>query len=87
MSRWFSGLLLVLAAVIVGITVTFAVAQPQGKNKIDFNVAKKLRQRSLNGEKLTKEEQEYLERAKAAFLKKAKSIPKSARPRQNLQSA
>jgi hypothetical protein len=40
-------------------------------DEIDFNRARQLRQRMLQGEKLTAEERSYLERARAAFQQKA----------------
>ncbi|HUT95760.1 MAG TPA: hypothetical protein VMY37_40270 [Thermoguttaceae bacterium] len=50
-----------LTVVLVLISAIQVVAQPQGE--IDWNRARELRQRSIRGEKLTEDEQSYLQRA------------------------
>jgi hypothetical protein len=49
------------------------------QDEIDFNRARQLRQRFLQGDRLTDQERAYLERAKAAFQKKQAGAMKGAR--------
>src|SRR5207249_543007 len=48
-------------------TIGLLQGQPPDADKIDFQRAKQLRQKMLRGDKLTDEEQAYLEKAMRAF--------------------
>jgi len=73
-----SGLLLIM--VVIGAFVLALSLAHARQDEIDFNRARQLRQRSLRGDRLSDEEQAYLERAKAAFQKKQAGAMKGARP-------
>jgi len=63
-----NGLLLIM--MVTGAFVLALSLAHARQDEIDFNRARQIRQRFLRGDQLSVEEQAYLERAKAAFLKK-----------------
>ena len=72
------GLLLIVVltgALVLALSLTHA-----RQDELDFNRARQLRQRFLQRDRLTDEEQAYLERAKAAVQKKQAGALKGARP-------